>query len=157
MRLILPLLLVASLAACNCSSRRGGSATTSADAERLVTEAIMGMYGAFQQKDLAKVGEYMTPDSTCYDASKSVMLSGRQAVLDHFGAILAQHKPGEAWESSIEGMKVTVSGDMANATYQVKTSAGGMHAIAAVTHVFRRVDGKWLAIHLHRSWNVAPK
>jgi ketosteroid isomerase-like protein len=54
-------------------------------------------------------------------------------------------------------MKVTVSGDMANATYQVRTSAGGMHAVAAVTHVFRQEEGRWLAIHLHRSWNVAPK
>ena len=99
----------------------------------------------------------MTADSTCYDAKRSVMLNGRQAVLDHFGAILSEHKPGEVWESSIEGMKVTVSGDMANATYQVRTSAGGFHAIAAVTHVFRRVEGKWLAIHLHRSWNVAAK
>ena len=122
-----------------------------------MSEAILGMYGAFQEKDLAKVGAFMTPDSTCYDATKSVMLHGRQAVLDHFGAILAQHKPGEAWESSIEGLKVMVLGEMANATYQVKTSAGGMHAVAAVTHVFRRVDGRWLAIHLHRSWNVMPK
>jgi len=117
----------------------------------------MGMYGAFQQKDVSKVAAFMTPDSTCYDARRSVMLNGRQAVLDHFGAILAEHKPGEAWESSIEGMRVTVLGDLANATYQVKTSAGGMHAIAAVTHVFKRVGGRWLAIHLHRSWNVQPK
>ena len=152
---ILPALLMAALSA--CAGPGPEPKPPSADAERLVTEAIMGMYGAFQQKDLAKVGQFLTADSTCYDATRSVMLHGRQAVLDHFGAILAQHKPGEAWESSIEGMKVTVSGDMANATYQVKTSAGGMHAIAAVTHVFRRVDGRWLAIHLHRSWNVMPK
>ena len=51
-------------------------------------------------------------------------------------------------------MKVTVSGDLANATYQVRTSAGSMHAIAAVTHVFRRVNGRWLAIHLHRKLSV---
>jgi ketosteroid isomerase-like protein len=156
MRTIPAALLIAALSAC-----AGGGAepkpASSADAERLVAEAIMGMYGAFQQKDLAKVGTFMTADSTCYDATKSVLLQGRQAVLDHFGAILAQHKPGEAWESSVEGMKVTVVGDLANATYQVKTSAGGMHAVAAVTHVFRRIDGKWLAIHLHRSWNVMPK
>jgi ketosteroid isomerase-like protein len=145
-------ILIAGLSACATAP-----APSSADAERQVAEAIMGMYGAFQQRDLAKVGTFMTADSTCYDATKSVLLNGRQAVLDHFGAILAQHKPGEAWESSIEGMKVTVSGDMANAIYQVRTSAGGMHAVAAVTHVFRRIEGKWLAIHLHRSWNVAPK
>jgi ketosteroid isomerase-like protein len=154
MRNILPATLIATLMSCG-----GGPEprTKQADAERQVTEAIMGMYQAFQQRDLPKVGQYLTPDSTCYDATKSVMLNGRQAVLDHFGAILAQHKPGEAWESSIEGMKVTVSGDMANATYQVRTSAGGMHAVAAVTHVFRQVEGRWLAIHLHRSWNIAPK
>jgi len=153
MRTILPAILIATLSACATRETK----PSSADAERMVTEAILGMYGAFQQKDLAKVATFMTPDSTCYDATRSVLLKGRQAVLDHFGAILAQHKPDEAWESSIEGMNVTVSDDMANATYQVKTSAGGMHAIAAVTHVFRRVDGKWLAIHLHRSWNIAPK
>ena len=147
--------LIAALAA--CASGGGETKQSSAEAERQVAEAIMGMYGAFQQKDLAKVGTFMTADSTCYDASKSVMLQGRQAVLDHFGAILSQHKPGEVWESSVEGMKVTVSGDLANATYQVKTSAGGMHAIAAVTHVFRHVGGRWLAIHLHRSWNIVGK
>src|SRR5215510_2284689 len=153
MRTLLPMATAAGLLA-GCA---GAEKPSAADAERQVTEAIMGMYQAFQQRDLPKVGTYMTPDSTCYDARQSVMLNGRQAVLDHFGAILAEHKPGEAWESSIEGMKVTVSGDMANATYQVRTSAGGMHAVAAVTHVFRRVDGRWLAIHLHRSWNISAK
>lgn len=126
-------------------------------AQDQVVEAVMGMYQAFQQADLPKVGKYMTEDTTCYDATKSVMLKGRQAVLDHFGAILAQHKPGEAWESSIEGMNVKVSGDLAYATYQVRTSAGGIHALAAVTHVFQRRGSLWLAVHLHRSWNLAPK
>ncbi len=152
MRTIPAAILLAALSACATPP-----APSTADAERQVQEAIMGMYGAFQQKDLAKVGTFMTADSTCYDAKRSVMLNGRQAVLDHFGAILSEHKPGEVWESSIEGMKVTVSGDLANATYQVRTSAGGFHAIAAVTHVFRRVEGKWLAIHLHRSWNAPAK
>ena len=152
MRTTLPPILIATFAACATEPK-----PSSPDAERQVTEAIMGMYQACQQRDLPKVGTYMTADSTCYDAKQSVMLNGRQAVLDHFGAILSEHKPGEAWESSIEGMKVTVVGDLANATYQVRTSAGGMHAIAAVTHVFRRVEGRWLAIHLHRSWNVMAK
>lgn len=156
MRTIPTTLLIAGLAGCCCSGEAGAGKSL-ADSERRVAEAVMGMYQAFQQKDLAKVGTYMTPDSTCYDATRSVMLKGREAVLEHFGAILAQHKPGEVWESSIEGMAVTVSGDLANATYQVRTSAGGMHLLAAVTHVFRHVDGRWLAIHLHRSWNAQPK
>jgi ketosteroid isomerase-like protein len=127
------------------------------DEKKKVVEAIMGMYQAFQQADLPKVGKFMTDDSTCYDATTSTLLKGRKAVLDHFGAILAQHKPGEAWESSIEGMTVTLSGEMATATYQVRTSAGGMHAVAAVTHVFQRRGGAWLATHLHRSWNIPAK
>lgn len=153
MRTLIATLACVSLAGCSGGEKKASSA----DASRLVTEAIMGMYGAFQQRDLPKVGQYMTADSTCYDAKQSKLLTGRQAVLDHFGAILSEHKPGEAWESSIEGMTVTVSGDMANATYQVRTSAGGMHAVAAVTHVFRNVGGRWLAIHLHRSWNITAK
>jgi ketosteroid isomerase-like protein len=152
MRSVLAAILAASLISCSA-----GPEPSKGNPERQVVESIMGMYQAFQQRDLSKVGQFMTPDSTCYDAKQSVMLNGRQAVLDHFGAILSEHKPGEAWESSIEGMKVTVVGDLANATYQVRTSAGGMHAVAAVTHVFRRVDGRWLAIHLHRSWNISPK
>lgn len=155
MRRVVPAILMLSLSACCCSNPEGPRNT--AEAERLVTEAVMGMYQAFQQKNLERVGQYMTAESTCYDATRSVMLTGRQAVLDHFGAILAQHKPGEVWESAIEGMKVSVVGDMANATYQVRTSQGGMHMLAAVTHVFRHVGDRWLAIHLHRSWNVMPK
>jgi ketosteroid isomerase-like protein len=155
MRPAVAIALSLSVAGCCCQSQT--SPTSSADAERLVSEAVMGMYQAFQQKNLEKVGQYMTADSTCYDAARSVMLTGRPAVLDHFRAILAQHKPGEAWESSLEGMKVTVSGDMAYATYQVRTSQGGMHAVAAVTHVFRHEGDRWLAIHLHRSWNITPK
>src|SRR5436190_10834425 len=153
MRWIAGIVMIGALGAC-CNTEVDQDPKSSS---QHVIEAIMGMYQAFQQADLPRVGKFMTADTTCYDATKSQMLFGRQAVLDHFGAILAQHKPGEAWESSIEGMKVTVSGDMANATYQVRTSAGGMHAVAAVTHVFRRVDGRWLAIHLHRSWNVMAK
>jgi uncharacterized protein (TIGR02246 family) len=121
-----------------------------------VASAVMGMYGAFQQRDLARVGTFMTPDSTCYDATRSMLLKGREAVLAHFGAILGEHKPGEVWQSSIEGMSVAGEGDLAWAVYQVKTSQGGRHAAAAVTHVFRRVDGRWLAVHLHRSWNAKP-
>lgn len=154
MRSAVAAILAAALVSCSSGAEPSKSGPND---ERHVIEAIMGMYQAFQQRDLPKVGTYMTPDSTCYDAKQSVLLNGRQAVLDHFGAILSEHKPGEAWESSIEGMRVTVLGDMANATYQVKTSAGGMHAIAAVTHVFRRVGGRWLAIHLHRSWNIVGK
>ena len=154
MRIVASLLLTTALLSCSGGAEPSKPAPSD---DRQVIEAIMGMYQAFQQRDLPKVGTFMTPDSTCYDAKQSVMLNGRQAVLDHFGAILSEHKPGEAWESSIEGMKVTVLGDMANATYQVKTSAGGMHAIAAVTHVFKRVGGRWLAIHLHRSWNISAK
>lgn len=154
MRALIGALALASLSAC-CG---GETALGSPDEERKhVVEAIMGMYQAFQQADLPKVGKYMTDDSTCYDATTSTLLKGRKAVLDHFGAILAQHKPGEAWESSIEGMDVYVAGNLAYATYQVRTSAGGMHATAAVTHVFRRSGELWLAIHLHRSWNIPAK
>src|SRR5262245_23988376 len=135
MRTILTTLLISGLAGCCCSDYPV-QPQPPAQSERLVSEAVMGMYQAFQQKNLERVGQYMTADSTCYDATKSVMLHGRQAVLDHFGAILAQHKADEAWESSIEGMNATVLGSMANATYQVRTSQGGMHAVAAVTHVF---------------------
>ena len=154
MRTIAALMVVASLGACCNTEVDNPNPKVSQDQ---VVEAVMGMYQAFQQADLPKVGKYMTEDSTCYDATKSVMLTGRQAVLEHFGAILAQHKPGEAWESSIEGMDVRTAGNLAYATYRVRTSAGGMHAVAAVTHVFQRRGGLWLAVHLHRSWNVPAK
>src|SRR5579862_1205477 len=154
MRRIAGALLIASLGACcGTDAERPDPKAT----EEKVIEAVMAMYQAFQQADLPKVGKYMTEDSTCYDATRSVLLTGRRAVLDHFGAILAQHKPGEAWESSIEGMNVTTVGELAYATYRVRTSAGGMHSVAAVTHVFQRRGGVWLAIHLHRSWNIPPK
>ncbi len=143
--------LLLCLAFAGCSAGPG-----TAEDEAGVAASVMGMYGAFQQRDLAKVGTFMTADSTCYDATRSVLLKGRQAVLDHFGAILGEHKPGEVWQSSLEGMTVHVRGDEAYATYQVKTSAGGRHAMAAVTHLFRREGGRWLAIHLHRSWNFKP-
>jgi hypothetical protein len=137
------------LASCASGPDGGGAA-----AEQGVVEAVMGMYQAFQQRRLERVGTYMTADSTCYDATTSRLLVGRKAVLDHFGAILAEHPEGERWESAIEGMKVTLSDDLAYATYRVRTSAGGTHTLAAVSHVFRKVDGRWLAAHLHRSWNL---
>jgi ketosteroid isomerase-like protein len=123
-------------------------------AEIHVAEAIHGMYEAFKGKTLDGVARFMTEDSTCYDVYTSTLLAGRKAVLDHFGTILARHKEGEKWESSIEDMKVDVRGDLAVATYKVRTSAGGGHALAAVTHVFRREGRRWLACHLHRSWNT---
>ena len=129
-----------------------------ADEAKDVEAAVRGMYEAFKGKSLEGVGPFMTEDSTCYDASTSQLLVGRRAVLDHFGAILARHKPGEKWESSIEDMKVQVTGATALATYKVKTSAeGGGHMLAAVTHVFAKGDdGRWRATHLHRSWNSPP-
>jgi ketosteroid isomerase-like protein len=145
---------ILALAAC---SAPGGPRPFGAADEAEVVAGVMGMYGAFQQRDLAKVGTFMTSDSTCYDANRSVLLEGRQAVLDHFGAILAEHKPGEAWQSSVDGMTVKGAGGVAVATYRVRTSQGGRHAAAAVTHVFRLEGGRWLASHLHRSWNVKPE
>jgi len=138
----------------SCAQAPAGSPP---DAEKGVTEAVMGMYSAFQTRDLSKVGEFMTEGSTCYNATTSEMLVGRKAVLDHFGAILGQHKPGEKWESSITDMKVTVRGTTACATYTVNTSQGGMHAKAAVTHLFEYQSGRWLATHLHRSWNATSR
>ena len=150
MRILLPALLLAA----SCAHP---SASVPSDPERGVSEAVMGMYSAFQTRDLAKVGEFMTEGSTCYNATTSEMLVGRKAVLDHFGAILSQHKPGEKWESSITDIKVSAHGEIAVATYHVNTSQGGMHAVAAVTHVFEWVGGRWLATHLHRSWNAMAK
>ncbi len=145
---------LAALALLSCSS---GPAPAARGDEQAVVEAVMGMYAAFQQRNLAKVGEHMTEGSTCYNATTSEMLVGRKAVLDHFGAILAEHDPSKPWQSSIEGMQVVLSGDQAIATYRVKASMGGAHAVAAVTHVFRRAGGRWLAVHLHRSWNAMPR
>ncbi len=144
----LPLLLLAGCSMC----------VLRATDEQGVEGAIHGMYEAFKGKSLAGVGPFMTDDSTCYDVYTSQLLVGRQAVLDHFGAILARHKPDEKWESSIEDMKVHVTGPTAVATYKVKTSAeGGGHMLAAVTHVFAKgADGRWRATHLHRSWNSPP-
>lgn len=154
MKYAIPAILLVSLGSC-CNTEV--DRPRASDAERGVTEAIVGMYSAFQQRDITKVAQFMTPESTCYDAMRSEMLVGRQAVLDHFAAILAEHKPGEAWESSMEGLKVTSTGDMACATYRIKTAAGGPHSVAAVTHVFARVGDRWLAVHLHRSWNSGAK
>jgi ketosteroid isomerase-like protein len=144
----------AALALSSCSS---GAAPARRGDEQAVVEAVMGMYTAFQQRDLAKVGEHMTEGSTCYNATTSEMLVGRKAVLDHFGAILAEHDPSKPWQSSIEGMKVVLSGDLAYANYRVKAAMGGTHAVAAVTHIFRRTGDRWLAVHLHRSWNAQPR
>ena len=152
MKALLVAISVLSLISCS-----GAPAGNPRQDQEDVSKAVMGMYSAFQTRDLAKVGEFMTEGSTCYNATTSEMLAGRKAVLDHFGAILAQHKPGEKWESSITDLQVSSRGDMACATYHVNTSQGGMHAVAAVTHVFQNVGGRWLAIHLHRSWNAAAK
>src|SRR5579862_2863075 len=154
MRWIPGLLLISMLGACCTAATEPETAKAS---EEKVIEAIRGMYQAYQQADLPRVGKYLTEDSTCYDAATSVLVRGRKAVLDHFGTILARHEPGEAWESSIEGMKVTTSNDLAVATYQLRTSAGGIHALSAVTQVFQRRGDAWLCIRLHRSWTLPPK
>ena len=115
------------------------------------------MYEAFRERSLDGVAVHMTEGSTCYDAGTSRLLVGRKAVLDHFGAILAMHPAGEVWTATLEDMKVDVEADLAVATYKVSTKAEGAHLLAAVTHVFRRgTDGRWRAVHLHRSWNAPP-
>jgi uncharacterized protein (TIGR02246 family) len=149
----LPLLLL--LAGCStpCCSTSPGDA-------KAVEAAVHGMYEAFKGKTLEGVAPYMTDGSTCYDASTSQLLVGRKAVLDHFGAILARHKPDEKWQSELLDMKVVVDGSTAVATYKVRTAAEGAsgHMTAAVTHVFvREADGRWRASHLHRSWAAPPK
>ncbi len=131
------------------------SGPTSSDRDG-VAAAVAGMYGAFKDRNLDGVAPFMTEDSTCYDVYTSQLLVGRKAVLDHFGAILARHGQGEKWEAEIRDMQVTVSGDTAVATYQIATKSEGAHMLAAVTHVFRRAGGRWLASHLHRSWNSPP-
>ena len=155
MRRVFPLLLVLS-AGCSTPCCGGGS---SGDA-KAVEAAVHGMYEAFKGKSLDGVAPYMTEGSTCYDVYTSQLLVGRKAVLDHFGAILARHKPGEKWQSELLDMKVVVDGSTAVATYKVRTAAEGGtgHMLAAVTHVFAKgADGRWRASHLHRSWASPPK
>ena len=151
-RFLSPAILLA-LAACAAGRPAAMSAGGDADA---VTAAVGGMYDAFKARDLQGVAPFMTEDSTCYDVYTSRLLVGRKAVLDHFAAILARHGQGEKWEATIEDMKVTVAGDLAVAVYKISTKSEGGHMLAAVTHVFRREGGKWLASHLHRSWNSPP-
>jgi ketosteroid isomerase-like protein len=146
---------IASLAllAGGCAGAGGApDGVAAADVER----AVRDMYEAFKQKSLDAVAPHMSEGSTCYDVYTSKLLVGRKAVLDHFVAILARHKPDEKWEATLEDMKVDVEGDLAVATYKVSTRAEGAHMLAAVTHVFRRQGGRWVAVHLHRSWNSPP-
>jgi ketosteroid isomerase-like protein len=131
------------------------SAPASSDRDGVVA-SVVGMYGAFKDRNLDGVAPFMTEGSTCYDVYTSRLLVGRKAVLDHFAAILARHGQGEKWEAEIKDMEVAVSGDVAVATYKISTKAEGAHMLAAVTHVFRRQGGRWLATHLHRSWNSPP-
>lgn len=145
---VLPFLLLAA-----------GCAPLPSDA-KAVEAAVHGMYEAFKGKSLDAVAPHMTEGSTCYDVYTSELLVGRKAVLDHFGAILARHKPDEKWPSELLDMKVVVDGATAVATYKVRTAAEGGtgHRLAAVTHVFvREADGRWRASHLHRSWASPPK
>ena len=146
--------LLALLAGCStpCCSTSPGDA-------KAVEAAVHGMYEAFKAKTLDGVAPFMTEGSTCYDVYTSQLLVGRKAVLDHFGAILARHKPDEKWQSELLDMNVTVDGATAVATYKVRTAAEGGtgHMLAAVTHVFvKGADGRWRASHLHRSW-ASPK
>lgn len=142
------------LAALGCS---GAPKTDPAAAANAVAASIRAMYEAFKARNLDAVAPHMTEGSTCYDAGTSKLLVGRKAVLDHFGAILAMHPAGEVWTASLENTRIDVEGDLAVATYQVSTKEEGAHLLAAVTHVFRRGgDGRWRAVHLHRSWNAPP-
>ncbi|HEX7899180.1 MAG TPA: SgcJ/EcaC family oxidoreductase [Planctomycetota bacterium] len=153
MRRMVPLFLAL---AAGCSTPGAGAAAD----ERAVAAAVHGMYDAFKAKTLDGVAPYMTESSTCYDVYTSQLLIGRKAVLDHFGAILSRHKPGEKWQSELLDMYVAVDGTTAVATYKVRTAAEGGtgHMLAAVTHVFvRESDGRWRASHLHRSWASPPK
>ena len=147
MRLLLCALPV--LAACSSAPPAGPPA------EEGVKASIFGMYSAFKDRNLEAVTPFLSEGSTCYDAKTSRMLVGRKAVLDHFGAILQTHTVGSKWESKMQDLKVDASGDLAVATYTISTTEGGNHALAAVTHVFRRQGDRWVAVHLHRSWNVA--
>ncbi len=147
---LLPLAAILALAA--CSSAPPSAAPS---AEEGVKASIFGMYSAFKDRSLEAVAPFMTEGSTGYDAKTSELLVGRKAVLDHFGAILQTHTVGSKWESKMQDLKIEASGDMAVATYKISTTEGGNHALAAVTHVFRKVGDRWLAVHLHRSWNVA--
>lgn len=133
----------------------GGESYARVIPEEQVKAGIQAMYQAFGERNLDRVGFFMANDMTCYDATTSRLLEGKQAVLDHFGAILARHKPGEKWESSMEDLEVTISGEVAVALYKIRTVVGGGHALAAVTHLFRRKGGAWVSQHLHRSWNSA--
>lgn len=122
-----------------------------------VQDALLAIRQAWERGDVARYASLFTPDAD-YTAFDGTRMAGRQAIEDGHRALFAGIMRGSAMTSETPSIRY-VRDDVA-----VVTSRGGIimrwqkgrtspspKRVSALTYVFVRDDGRWLATAFHNT------
>ena len=123
------------------------------DDARQIWAAMTGVYDAFLAGDAARVDAVMHPDVTIWDSAEPGLVRG----LDGLRALRSRRPAPSPSAPTVVALRATdpvidVWGDTALLRHLLRVQyAGGSPADELVrnTSVWRRVDGRWLAVHNH--------
>ncbi len=136
-----------------------GAQGWSADQEA-VWAATLEVYQGFLAADRPRIDANLHPDGTFWDSEEAEMISGK-AELD----AARDRRPAPADGPSVVALDavdpvIDVWGDTALARHWVTVRFAGDELPAEsvrVTAVWRRQDGRWLAVHNHEDVRSSPR
>jgi uncharacterized protein (TIGR02246 family) len=147
------LAVLAVAAACVASS------CSSADDEAEINASVQRLVAAVNAKDINGIMAYYTPDESLlvFDATIPRQYVGAAAFRKSWEAFLAAY-PGAVhaevsdWKTEVE--RRLAYGHGVFRAYGTGQDGNTLDITVRVTDVYRKNNGKWLAVHEHVSWPV---
>jgi ketosteroid isomerase-like protein len=147
------LAVVAVTAACVASS------CSSAGDEAEINASVQRLVAAVNAKDINGIMAYYTPDESLlvFDAVLPRQYVGAAAFRKSWEAFLAAYSG--AVHAEVSDWKTEAQGSLAYGrgvfrAYGMGPDGNGLDITVRITDVYRKINGKWLAVHEHVSWPV---
>ncbi|SDO84856.1 Ketosteroid isomerase homolog [Nakamurella panacisegetis] len=136
------------------------TAPAESSAQEAIWAATLDIYAGFLAADRPRIDSHLHPDGTFWDSEEAELIRGK-AQLD----AARDRRPAAGDGPSVVALDATdpvidVWGDTAVARHWLTVrfdddDVAPQHV--RVTGVWRRVDGRWLAVHNHEDVRVSPR
>ena len=135
------------------------SSCSSADDEAEINASVQRLVGAVTAKDINGIMAYYTPDESLlvFDAILPRQYVGAAAFRKTWEAFLvafpgAVHAEASDWKTEVE--RPLAYGHGVFRAYGMGQDGNALDITVRITDVYRKINGKWLAVHEHVSWPV---
>jgi uncharacterized protein (TIGR02246 family) len=115
-----------------------------------IREIIEKYHAAGDQGDVEVMASFLAPEVSMFKGGGE-FARGKEACVKELTDRVKMFE-GQKRKTVTGSPEVSVTGDMAVATYVAFVMVGTETKSAPITAVFRRSQGKWYIAHLHESW-----